>query len=1384
MKRRKWVLFVFIFLIAVIMAAFHGWREFGANEKLKKYILAKTRPILGDDIHISRVHVGFGNVHLLGVHLPLRDERIDVEIEDLVVGYNFINLILPTYKTTELANNVQFIKPKITVTLVDSVLTDTSHQPETRYPGLIEWLKPSSKQLNILNRVSIRDGDLFLAISDSEKVHVVQSIDGAVYNEKPGTLGLKWTGRLLDSKQQTVIAEGLYDLESGLLSSGEIHLRNYQLGKDFFFVPEDKFQFSSGLLNGHLEMTTTGTGPYTMNTFGQFTIRDGQGTAMGDMLHVNDMNIRASINGSDVHIESSSQKINGSTFNLSGVISNIKKPFVDLEASSKQCELENFRSILPEKFQDKVFGTVQVNSQIKGPLSKPVIQTRLTSRQLYLFGQLFSDYRLNFFYDKHRFTIHNSTGVWQNHDFILEGEIDARTKESKISGTIEAQGELAHLLNQIATDSVQACSTTLSADISGTLNNPLVIGTLNTNLQTLDSNIFLNSAFSVYNQKIRLTGLRNPRTRLSGYVDFSTSVPEISVDWENLHNMVFALWKLPQEERLRKSIQFSTHLRGTLRNFEAQTEFAKQENDMTAYRIIDLTTRVNRPKGGHLNGTGNVRFHPDTGFEMQGDFEFQRVKNNFNLKQLNIDNTLTTTFKITKTDSSNNLLGTIHFSHFDIFNLLAPNDTLFSGYLNGNTHISGTLNEPLVSGSTELNNAYYKNRGPYSSQVNFDYQQSGFKLNKFLLNLRESTLLLANGSSDRNVDSLDFTLKGAGFNIKNILGVTGKNKPLMTGETLVDVNIKGRRRAPQINGVIALKEGDVAGIPFDELEIQVGDSGFTRNKDLSKLFVQNFRLTRYNEYQLTGKGFYPFSASDSMALEMQGEGNFLLILSDWQDFFRNPQSSCQFSLNVSGTPQNPEFNSVKLSVNDASMAFKNVVSPIKNVSALLTFDTDENFFNLYYFKGDMGGHPFNIYNEPANEIYSERPLENIIIPGSEVHAGVFVFDTPDDYIPLNIIGLMGPGNFGMLKFQGRNPDEKMYLAKDGGNFTLRGKIKLSHAEIMYPFYEGETTKNTAFSQFLENLDWDLLVVPMENTWYTRDFSGAIDEVHVNIMLDKSFGGLDLSGRLEDESFRINGELRSTNGFIEYLDMNFRVEQFGVQFDRSSLVPMTYGRARTTVTDSVGISSNVYLSLQTKTEIQDQQAENSVGDFAIKETERARFDDIQFKLSSDNPNLGNNEAQILASLGYSANDLQGSALSAIGYSTDNILFRPIFRPVERKLEKTFGFDYVRFSSQLTKNIITFNLNDNIALNNRLALLESTRLIVGKYLADQFFIQYTGQIESGIGYRYKAKDLGLHHTIGLEYRISPQILLELEYDYDSLMLYNRDDARIVLRHWFPF
>ena len=212
-----------------------------------------------------------------------------------------------------------------------------------------------------------------------------------------------------------------------------------------------------------------------------------------------------------------------------------------------------------------------------------------------------------------------------------------------------------------------------------------------------------------------------------------------------------------------------------------------------------------------------------------------------------------------------------------------------------------------------------------------------------------------------------------------------------------------------------------------------------------------------------------------------------------------------------------------------------------------------------------------------------------------------------------------------------------------------------------------------------------------------------------------------------------------------------------------------------------MAATIFLTMQTV----DNTVDREVDDIVRQEEGRARLDQIRFKLSTDNPNIGTTEAQILASLGYSSQDLQGSALQAIGYSTDNMIFRPIFRPIERKLEQSLGLDYIRFSSPLTRNLILFNLNNNLQLNHRLALLQSTKVTVGKYLANSLFLQYTGQIESGVDYRFKENNLGWHHTLGLEYRISPQLMVELEYDYDSLLIKeNRDDKRIMLRHWFPF
>jgi hypothetical protein len=134
-------------------------------------------------------------------------------------------------------------------------------------------------------------------------------------------------------------------------------------------------------------------------------------------------------------------------------------------------------------------------------------------------------------------------------------------------------------------------------------------------------------------------------------------------------------------------------------------------------------------------------------------------------------------------------------------------------------------------------------------------------------------------------------------------------------------------------------------------------------------------------------------------------------------------------------------------------------------------------------------------------------------------------------------------------------------------------------------------------------------------------------------------------------------------------------------------------------------------------------------------------------------------------------------------------------VERQLERRLGLDLVRLSSRFTRNFLVSNFNNNAAApapnentkeNAALNILQSTRLLIGKYLWSDLYLNYIGQIEVGpdetLNTTLKPRPL-LRHTLGLEYRINPAMMLQFEYDYNPLLVNNRDDSRIWLRHSFP-
>lgn len=252
-----------------------------------------------------------------------------------------------------------------------------------------------------------------------------------------------------------------------------------------------------------------------------------------------------------------------------------------------------------------------------------------------------------------------------------------------------------------------------------------------------------------------------------------------------------------------------------------------------------------------------------------------------------------------------------------------------------------------------------------------------------------------------------------------------------------------------------------------------------------------------------------------------------------------------------------------------------------------------------------------------------------------------------------------------------------------------------------------------------------------------------------------------------------------------------MERFAVEFNKFSNNPDVSGRAYTTIRDSIGsVPKTIYLDLYT--------IDPNTG----REIKVTNLDNLRFKLVSAEPKYGETQEQVLASMGYSIDNISEKASSIGGAVADRYLIRPLLRPVERLLEKQLGFDMVRVHSNVAKNLFYNSLGSSInpTIDNRyyanpftsntsyLHLFQNSEIIVGKYLTQDLYLTYTGRLVSI--YNQNKTSFDFNHSIGIEYRFFQNMLLEFQYDRESMGIYNLSrpnyyiqDFKIRLRFQHP-
>lgn len=865
---------------------------------------------------------------------------------------------------------------------------------------------------------------------------------------------------------------------------------------------------------------------------------------------------------------------------------------------------------------------------------------------------------------------------------------------------------------------------------------------------------------------------------------------------------------------LAADFDFDFTLAGRVDSLTLQAEVKKKANQTT---LLELNAYMLPLVQNERVISGALKFFPQRARGFAASYTCHVRDSVITISDLHAEKWLSGNLEI-RTAGRRDVRGSLRILGADLAKLIDAErlgEPRYRGQLSAEINLEGTLDEPRGQSSFWLYDGFFNGVGNFFIRGEGGLDSTGWRLSTMKIEKDRKPYLNAAAEYRRAGETFALALQGAGIKSEEFLqALADVPNEKFRGVLSFDLKAQGAlanflsKEGIALSGEGAVRNGVVRWFSFDEITAQIEAGRISRYG----MFLPRISYFKQNAFALNGAGFLPFNGSGEMDIGLQGEGNFLAVLPEVASYFKRVESEGKLRLRLAGPYKKIRIPDSRLTFNAARMQLTKIAPEIRNVAGELSTDSRGTFVSVQNIRGNIEDATFTLRNEERVPALPMSFAENLLprskkIPAdslvpvplrlsdSQLYLGALFIKSSANGLPLNIPGLMQKHETGRFWITGlrdsttaRGDAEEFILTGPWAHPALSGSFVMENVNFQFPFEESAETDSAALKVLL-NLNWNVLAQSRRDNRYVIAIPTAVDEVFVSLGLDDDESRLKLQGVLADSSFFAEGKITSQRGVVEYLDMSFQVESCGAEFDRSDWLPIVYGRGHAVVTDSTDFPQNVHLTLYT------------IDPATKQEVPRGRFQNAFFKLSSDNPAaLGDTQGQLLATLGYSAARLGQNAKDAVSIGTDHLIIRPILRPVERALERTLGLDVVRFSSRFTRNLLTTSnaqngtLPPNSIIGGRPPLLRNSRLTLGKHLSHSLYLHYVGQIETGLveselinateekiaNWYY---DLQLRHRLGLEYRLNPSMLLQFEYDYNPLLLKDKADPRIWLRHSFP-
>jgi len=1349
--------------------------SFGIDEELKDYLVKTINEQNEKIVSIEDITISFWEIELNNIKIISSTDKAQFVVKNAKFDYNLWNLITDSSNPQNAITGVSFIEPKLIIKQMEESESTKQSEKATADSIKSDFYNSFTKFANI-DKIFLRDARIILQKEAGDFIVLADDLNGWLQRSDSSNITVNTTGSILYGKNNFGLFLDLDPVKQKL--NGRIELADYHINNSKFLISKPDLPLNSGIFDGRLYFLANSFEFDSLFINGYINIYDLDASYYNATL--SDFNGKIVVNHNHLKIYETSGKLNGSQFDLAGDIYNLFKPEFIGELSSADFKLNSLESFV----DDEGFNGSSVNivNRFKISAKDTSAKISITSPRITYNKQIINDLSVQIQYRNGVIEVDKIDVNFM--DYLLTSKGTVNIHNGGFTFNIDGMKDYS---DHYFFDKLNSRSQYIEVDLSGNIFDKSMDGDWYYRIYDSSDTLFnINGKVNLRNDLFNFSMNRSFKNDFLFSVQIANIFSSPEINFGYIENLPFHLFTSRKWlKTIYETFTFEGILVGPFNKLNTEISFYSRKSPddrlVLNWSIVDILKT-------EKSITGNWNYK-----QFKGNAE-AKIGENYLLGLIKSENSIDGRIDLDLLRKQQ-LTAFLKFSDFDINRFFA--DTTFNGYgqINGIVSIAGDIDHPVIDANLYGDKFVLHDVGYYKVAGKLHAENNNLELDSLNISLNNMPILDGVVEIDFESKKIDAVAYGENVDADYIVKtIFGKNE-VITGEAAYTLTINGLFTEPAISAQIDFKNGKFDKIGYDEIQIELGDSIPSKNNYLDYknhlINIKKLKFVKNGHFHFESNGTYPLYANGKIGLDLIFNGDILSLIPNWSEFFVDGASFSTISLKIAGTPDKPRILEGLINIEQGELWLKSVAEHIDGISGEISIAPGSNEVEFKDFIASIDGNPLKINTVRNVKTISGEELKNWYFRDFDLDFGVLTLETGPKGIELQIPSLMVDNETGFLALSGKEEGEKFYFAGPVKHPTARGTVLLSDSRISYPFPKRQSMEKDVAEEFLENMQWDIKVFAGRDLKYERQISAFLGEVNTELFLNPEVDGIEFTGIINNNSFRANGALNSDRGRLEYLDLNFRVESFGVEFNESNQKPRVYGRAWTIVRDSVdAIPKTIYLELY------------AIDPETGQEIQNSRWEDFRFRLVSADPTIGETQEQVLSYLGYSVKNIKNKATEVGGAVTENYLIRPLLRPIERSLERYLGFDLVRFNSNIARNIFHVSLGQTLGSVNPkltdynlktnvpyLLLFESSELTVGKYLSRDLYLTYTGQLVATAF--DQENQFNFNHSFGLEYRFFKNILLELEYDREILDFYENysnkpylEDFKIRLRHSFTF